>query len=81
MSGISSNLYPFKASLSRGNRKKSGGLRSDEYGRWSICTKPFFARNCLTILAVKPINVPASDRQSSDVAQGDNTFFSSLNSG
>ncbi|GFY00717.1 phospholipase D2 [Trichonephila clavipes] len=29
MSEISSNLFTFKASLSRGNRKKSGGFRSD----------------------------------------------------
>ncbi|GFV73761.1 hypothetical protein TNCV_3549101 [Trichonephila clavipes] len=33
MSEVTSNLFPFKASLSRGNRKKSGGLRSgDRFG-------------------------------------------------
>ncbi|GFX11906.1 hypothetical protein TNCV_2996901 [Trichonephila clavipes] len=30
MSGIPSNFFPFKASFSRGNRKKSGRLRSSE---------------------------------------------------
>ncbi|GFV24934.1 hypothetical protein TNCV_884001 [Trichonephila clavipes] len=51
MSEISSNIFPFKASLSRGNRKKFGGLRSGENDGCSICTTPLFARNCLTILA------------------------------
>ncbi|GFW80547.1 hypothetical protein TNCV_2416491 [Trichonephila clavipes] len=32
MSGLSSNIFPFKVSLSHGNRKKSGGLRSVEFG-------------------------------------------------
>ncbi|GFU32043.1 hypothetical protein TNCV_186921 [Trichonephila clavipes] len=53
MSEISSNLFPFKVNLSRGNRKKSGGLRFGENGGCSICTTHFFVRNCLTILAVK----------------------------
>ncbi|GFV60018.1 hypothetical protein TNCV_874271 [Trichonephila clavipes] len=52
MSEISSNLFPFKASLSHRNRKKSGRLRSGENGGCSICIIPFFARNCLTILVM-----------------------------
>ncbi|GFV66849.1 hypothetical protein TNCV_4258241 [Trichonephila clavipes] len=41
LSEISSNIFPFKASLSRGNRKKSDGLISDENGESSLCTTPF----------------------------------------
>ncbi|GFT23309.1 hypothetical protein TNCV_2016041 [Trichonephila clavipes] len=41
MSGISSNLFPFEASLSHGNWKKSGGLRSGEYGRCPLYTPLF----------------------------------------
>ncbi|GFY21543.1 hypothetical protein TNCV_1166911 [Trichonephila clavipes] len=61
MSGISSNLFPFKASLSHGDRKKSGRLRYGEYGGCSVCTPPFappFRQN-----PVRSLNVPASDRQ------------------
>ena len=49
MSGILSNLFPFKASLNHGNTRKSGGLKSSEYGGCSICKNPFFARNCLIL--------------------------------
>ncbi|GFX26330.1 hypothetical protein TNCV_949281 [Trichonephila clavipes] len=52
MSQISLNLFSFEASLSRGNRMKSGGLNSGENGGCSNCTPSLFARNCLTILAV-----------------------------
>ena len=41
MLGILSNLFPFKTSLSRGNRKKSEVLRSGEYCGCSIYTAPF----------------------------------------
>ncbi|GFU88581.1 hypothetical protein TNCV_4442581 [Trichonephila clavipes] len=47
MSEISSNLFPLKASFSRGNRKKSGGLRSGENGGCSICPNPFFCQELL----------------------------------
>ncbi|GFX50963.1 hypothetical protein TNCV_2733141 [Trichonephila clavipes] len=39
---ISSNVFPFKTSLSCVNKKKSGRLRSGEYGGCSISTTPFF---------------------------------------
>ncbi|GFU18706.1 hypothetical protein NPIL_533621 [Nephila pilipes] len=70
MSGILSNLFRFKASLSRGDRKKSGGLRSGEYGGLrsgeyggcSICTITFFCQElfeytgCVSIVVNKKKN-------------------------
>ncbi|GFW40779.1 hypothetical protein TNCV_4368271 [Trichonephila clavipes] len=41
---ISSNLFPSKASLNRGNRKKSGGLKSGENDRCSIFSTLFFCQ-------------------------------------
>ncbi|GFU90937.1 hypothetical protein TNCV_4922701 [Trichonephila clavipes] len=49
VSGILSNLFPSKATLSRRNRKNSDGLRFDEYGECSISSTSFLARNCLMI--------------------------------
>jgi hypothetical protein len=34
MSSVSSNLLPFNVDLILGNKKKSGGDKSGEYGRW-----------------------------------------------
>ena len=45
MSGISSNLFPFKGSLTHVNRKKSRGLRCGEYGGCSICDSSFVQDN------------------------------------
>ncbi|GFW46016.1 hypothetical protein TNCV_3276341 [Trichonephila clavipes] len=54
LKAVEAILQYFKqqASLSRGNRKKSGGLRSGENGGCSICTTPFFATSYLTILTM-----------------------------
>ncbi|GFS71127.1 hypothetical protein TNCV_5049261 [Trichonephila clavipes] len=89
ISGISSNIFPFKGNLNRRNRQTITGLRSSEsYLRHqasssaTIQFKKFGAASTLFRQnPVKPLNAPASDRQSSDVEQDDNTFFSSLNSG
>ncbi|GFV74493.1 uncharacterized protein TNCV_5129351 [Trichonephila clavipes] len=47
MSGISSNLFPFEASLGLGNREKSGGLRSADNGGCSICQELFDNTGCV----------------------------------
>ncbi|GFX58982.1 putative transposable element [Trichonephila clavipes] len=49
---VSLSVRNIVQSLNRGNRKKSGGLRSGEYGGCSICTPSLFVKNGLTILAV-----------------------------
>ncbi|GFU53168.1 hypothetical protein TNCV_3023881 [Trichonephila clavipes] len=70
----------FQASLSSGNRKKSEGLRSGEYGGYPICTTSFFAKNCLTILAVSPVAEWLVHRTSTPQVRGSNPRLSSVDS-
>jgi len=48
MSSIASNWCPFRTFLSLGNRKKSHGVRSGEYGGCCNWAVPCLAKNCCT---------------------------------
>jgi len=48
MSSIASNRCPFRSFLSLGNRKKSHGARSGEYGSCCNWAVPCLAKNCCT---------------------------------
>jgi hypothetical protein len=45
-SSMVSNQHPFSFNFIFGNRKKSQGAKSGEYGRWEMTAIMFFARNC-----------------------------------
>jgi len=48
MSSVASNRCPFRTLLSLGNRKKSRGVRSGEYGGCCNWAVPCLAKNCCT---------------------------------
>jgi len=48
MSSVASNRCPFRTFLSLGNRKKSHGARSGEYGGCCNWAVPCLAKNCCT---------------------------------
>ena len=48
MSSVASNRCPFRTFLSLGNRKKSHGARSGEYGSCCNWAVPCLAKNCCT---------------------------------
>src|SRR5215469_8080259 len=48
-----SNWRPFSFNFILGNRKKSQGAKSGEYGGWGITAIWFFARNCWVRTAVR----------------------------
>jgi hypothetical protein len=46
ISSVVSNRRPFSFNFNLGNRKKSQGAKSGEYGGWGMTAVFYFARNC-----------------------------------
>jgi len=53
MSSVASNRCPFRTFLSLGNRKKTHGARSGEYGGCCNWAVPCLAKNCCTRFEVR----------------------------